>query len=300
MGKKFYITNGVTHDGFGSRIQRCISVICLTYYLRDLGYPVEYIHTPFNYIGLGEDYKSGEIERISNGNDYPYSDNGYVGYMERATKWDNYLNFKGVTINNLDIDDDKIINDTDPLMGYYRLSSDILNKKCDGNLYVIKMPHKEYDNGFIDINNFQIYRKEIISNFDLGKNYMGDKKLVAVHIRRKDAINYDSRYLPDSYYLSILDELNKMRDIYDIEIYTQRVGFDANLYEGYNIFYDDTHEDFESFNNLIFADHLITGKSSFSYGAALLNNNIVAHHGTGHISLSNWISTDEYLNLIRK
>jgi hypothetical protein len=198
MEGKFYITNGVTHDGFGSRIQRCISVICFVYYLRDLGYPVEYIHTPFNYLGFGEDYSAGETERIANGNDYPYNDNGYEGYMERASKWDNYLNFKGRLINNFNIEGDKIIDDSDPLLGYYRLSSDILNRKFSDKLYVIKMPHKEYDNGFIDINNFKRYRKEIISNFDFSNNYKGDKKLVAIHIRRKDAINYDSRYLSDS------------------------------------------------------------------------------------------------------
>lgn len=296
---KFYITNGVTHDGFGSRVQRCISVMCLVYHLKELGYPVEYVHTPFSYIGFNEDYSFGEFERIQNGDDYPYSDNNFDGYMKRAAEWDNYMGFKGINVTDLDLNNLSIVNSEDPLQGYYMLSSDVLNKKYLGKLYVIKMIHKEYDSFILDINIFHKHRNNILNNFSL-PTYNSDKKNVAIHIRRKDAINYETRYLPDSYYTNIISELNNFRDLYDITIYTQRVGFNPEHYEDHKIMYDDIQDDYETFARLISADHLITGKSSFSYAAALLNNNVVVYHNTGHIGLPNWISSDEYINLIRK
>jgi len=298
MDNKFYITNGVTHDGFGSRIQRCISVMCMVYYLKDLGYPVEYIHTPFSYIGFNEDYRLGESERMKNGNDYPYGDNCHSGYIDRASKWDKYLGFKGLKITDLEIKDSFIVNSPNPLQGFNILRNDILEKITSGKLYVIKMVHKQYDDSILDIEIFNKFRKNILENFSFPL-YEKTKKSVAIHIRRKDAINYDSRYLPDSYYTRIIDVLKKCGDKYDITIYTQKIGFDPTPYNGCKIVYDDTQDDYETFVKLVFSDHLIMGKSSFSYAAALLNNNIVVHHGTGHIPLNSWISDEEYINLIK-
>lgn len=294
----FYITNGVTHDGFGSRMQRCISVMCLVYRLKDLGYNVEYLHTPFSYLGFDENYDLGLEERLKNGDDYPYNDNSHDGYMLRASKWDEYLGFKGKTINDIDINSFDIINNDDPLIGYHIMCSDVLNKKNKNKIYVIKMLHFEYDNGFLDIGDFLKYRDKILADFSF-KKYEYKGNAVSVHIRRKDAINYENRYIPDSYYIEILKKLEKSESEYDITIYTQKSGFDDSLYSGYKIIYDDTENDYETFNKLIFSDYLVVGKSSFSYAAALLNKNTVVYHWSGHKGQDSWINNNEYINLIK-
>lgn len=297
--RPFYITNGVTHDGFGSRIQRCICVMAYVYYLQELGFPVEYLHTPFSYIGFNEDYKQGEEDRMKNGNDYPYNDNGYEGYMSRAKEWDDYLGFRGKTVDDVKISKLNIVNDKDPMFGYYRLAEDVLNNQTDGKLYVIKMLHYEYDNHIINISNVKRFRSKIIQKFSLNIPSYNNKN-IAIHIRRKDAIDYSNRYVSDEHYLEILDAIKKYKSDYKVSIFTQRVGFDETKYDGYEIFYDDTENDYETFVKLMSSKHLIAGKSSFSYAAALLNPNLIVYHFDGHTGLKEWIDKEKYIKKIKK
>lgn len=297
--RPFFITNGVTHDGFGSRIQRCICVMSYVYYLQELGFPVEYVHTPFNYIGFDEDYKQGELDRIKNGNDYPYNDNGYEGYMNRAKMWDDYLGFRGKTVEHIDLEKIDVVNDKNPISGYYRLAEDVLSNQTGNKLYVIRMLHYEYDNNIINISNVKRFRSKIIKNFSLNVPSYSNKN-IAIHIRRKDAIDYSNRYVSDDHYLEILDAIKKYKGDYRVSIFTQRVGFDENKYIGYEIFYDDTENDYETFVKLMSSKHLIAGKSSFSYAAALLNPNLVVYHFDGHTALKEWIDKEKYIKRIKK
>jgi len=296
----FYITSGVTQDGFGARMQRVLSVICYVCYLKEeLGLPVVYLHTPFCYQGpppIGEDYAEG-IDLRGNFNladPYPYNDISREGYFKRAKLWDQAFTYTGEIVNSFDISSFKFKEG-------YELFKLFQKDMYDENiLFILRYLHKEYDTSEIDINNFKKYRNEILNSFGLSRESYG-KKRVAIHIRRKDAINHTHRYLNDEYYLEILNALDQTKEKYDITIYTQRVGFDPKPYEGWKIVYDDTEEDYNTFKEMIFADHLIVGGSSFSYAAALLNPNTVVYHfapSAHHRAIDTWISKNDYIQLL--
>ena len=58
------ITNGLTQDGFGARLQRVLNVMALTYDLNEeFNCNLEYVHTPFSYECIGEDLSIGENDR---------------------------------------------------------------------------------------------------------------------------------------------------------------------------------------------------------------------------------------------
>ena len=294
-----YITNGVTQDGFGARLQRCISVICFVEYLRnELGLSVEYLHTPFSYQGDGpaaQDYNAGESIRgdFSLANSYPYDDISREGYFKRAKKWDEALAFKKRTIEHV------YLKDFTHQEGYQEFNACRERNALNNMFFVIRLLHGEYDCGTLDINNFVKYRSNILDYFGFKKS-QSKKPTIALHIRRKDSLDKGNRHTEDSYYLDILKELEPYKSEYDITIYTQRVGFNSDLYQGWNIAYDDTEEDYETFIKLVSADHLIVGSSSFSYVAALLNQNtIVYHYKPGsHKAVSSWINADQYKELL--
>jgi hypothetical protein len=287
-----YITNGVMHDGFGSRMQRVISVMGLVEYIKnELKLDVEYIHTPLSYIWEGEDYNYGYSTR-SGIPEYPYNDITIEGYLNRAKLWDSKLKFNGETIN------DFYLKNHELKYGYAELIKDIRNNSTNGNLYVIKTLHKEYDSGRLDINMIKKYRDNIISKFSFNHTINNDKKSIAIHVRAKDVLNPKNigyRYLNYNYHSDIINKFNNSD--YDLKIYTQRLGFESDKYVGCNIIYDDIENDYDTFFNLIFSDYLVVAKSSFSYTAALLNNNTVIYHNTGHIKMSHWITKEELLKL---
>jgi hypothetical protein len=298
--KPLYVTSGVTQDGFGARMQRILSVLCYTYHLREeLRLPVVYVHTPFSYQGpppIGEDYVEGVDLRgnFDLANPYPYDDISHRGYFKRAELWDQAFVYSGETVNSLDISSFE-----------FREGYDLFNlfqkNTYDANiLFILRYLHKEYDLGILDINNFKKYRNKILSSFGLSKgNY--SKKKVAIHIRRKDAINHVHKHFNDEYYLEILNILGQYKEKYDITIYTQRVGFDPEPYKGWEIVYDDTEEDYNTFKKMVFADHLIVGGSSFSYAAALLNPNTVVYHfapSAHHKAIDTWIDKNDYIQLL--
>ena len=282
------------HDGYGSRMQRVISVMGLVEYLKNvLNIEVEYVHTPLSYIWDGEDYNGGYLIRkgIS---EYPYNDITIEGYLNRCKLWDDKLNFKGEIIN------DFYLKNYELKYGYKQLMLDIKNNNANNKLYVIKTLHKEYDSKQIDINVIKQYREEIMSKFSFNDivRYNTDKKSIAIHVRAKDALNPKNighRYLNYNYHSDIINKFNN--GDYDLKIYTQRLGFEADKYVNCNVIYDDIENDYDTFFNLIFSDYLVVAKSSFSYTAALLNNNTVIYHNTGHIKMSHWITKEELLKL---
>ena len=140
-----YITAGVTHDGFGARVQRCISVMCLAYHLQEKhNLSIEYLHTPFDYQSqkvFNVDYNHAAKERITSG--YPYDDISHEGYMIRARKWEDKLAFNGRTVEDIDLTEFELVE------GYYELIEDIENQDTNKKLYIIKYPHQQYDNGHL-------------------------------------------------------------------------------------------------------------------------------------------------------
>jgi hypothetical protein len=292
-----YITNGITHDGFGARIQRIISVMGLVEYLKnDLKLEVEYIHTPLSYIWEGENYNLGYLARKGIP-EYPYNDITVDGYLNRCKLWDDKLNFNGNIIG------DFYFKNYPLRHGYAQLMSDIKNGDANNKLYVIKALHKEYDSKRLDINIIKKYKDNITSKFSFNQIIKdnNDTKSVAIHVRAKDALdkkNIDARYLDYNYYSDIINKFNN-KSGYDLKIYTQKIGFESNKYAGCNIIYDDVENDYDTFFNLIFSDYLIVAKSSFSYTAALLNNNTIIYHNLGHIKMAHWITKEELLNNLK-
>lgn len=297
---KFYITNGITQDGFGARLQRCFQVMCYVYELQSQGIPVEYIHTSLSYNQntlINQDRSIGEIVRsnFSLANSYPYNDISEEGYNVRAKLWDNFLKYKGKTVFNIDLTTVEIQEAT------YSLITNFINREGSTGstvLYVLRYLHNEYDAGEININLFDKHRGKILKNFNLSQRKKTEKPQVAVHIRRKDILDKSQRYLDDNYYVTILTALARLKDRYEVTIYSQEIGLNLETYKDWKVVLDTDQEDFITFKKLVQADYLITSKSSFSYTAALLNKNTVIHHFTGHISLNGWITADNYINLL--
>lgn len=269
-----YITNGTTQDGFGARMHRAISTMIFTYYLRDK-YDInfEYVHTPFSFEGY-ESFDLFENERgIACNFQYgdPYNEIKREGYLKRAVLWDKHVKYNGILITDIDTDNIQTIDVSE--FGKRTIFDDISKKKCNNKLYLVKYLQKEFNSGYFDINMINKYLLEIKGNFmfeDVENNN------VMLHIRRKDVYTHgSSRYLEDDYYLDILKKLDLVEDKYNVSIHTQRSGFDSQKYSKYVVVYDDEEEDYDLFKKMVSSKILVVGKSSFSYAAGLLNNNIV-------------------------
>jgi len=293
---KFYITNGITQDGFGSRLQRCLQVMCYVYELQAQGIPVEYLHTPFSYnenTAINEDRSIGETIRsnFSLANPYPYNDISEEGYNTRAKLWDSFLNYNGKTVYDIDISAVQIQQSS------YGIVEERKHDTNPGTVYVLRYLHDEYDCGLLDIGLLAKHRDSILKKFNLQRKGKTKKSQIAIHIRRKDSIDKIGKYLPDEYYTRILSYLEKFKDICDIVIYSQEVGLNREIYKEWKVVLDTDEEDYITFKKFVQADYLITGTSSLSYVAALLNKNKVVHHFLGHTPLSSWITVDNFINL---
>ena len=162
--------------------------------------------------------------------------------------------------------------------------SDVLNVdiivKCCGEVHFSKTPDLYYNSHVLQL---------------LQKYYYSTPKpkiivpQIAIHIRRGDVNeNNEKRYTTNNKYKEILSFLlekypnqtitifseGKIEDFHELQL--ERVDFKLNT----------TIE--ESFHSLVTAKILITAKSSFSYSAALLNQNIVYYIPFWHKPLKNW------------
>jgi len=294
--KNGVITNGLTQDGFGARLQRALNVMAFTYNLNEnLNSNLEYVHTPFSYEGFGEDFSMGEKDREIGDNKEPYDEITRKGYLNRATLWDNFLGYKGKKIAELNLEDYKIIDDFDLYLS--TLLNDIKNKSTNDKVYLLKYLQQQLNSGYIDFNIIDKYREKILSNFSLISETPSNE--IIVHIRRKDAIYHGyERYLPDEYYLEILEKLKPYKNDFNIKIYTQRKNFDYSKYTGWDICYDDEIEDFDLFYKMVNCKVLIVGKSSFSITAAMLNKNIIVYPEQPTKGLDRWINNINFFKLI--
>jgi len=117
---------------------------------------------------------------------------------------------------------------------------------------------------------------------------------VAIHVRRGDVTpcTEPERYLPNSYYLSVVDKyivpLSLGRPI-NITIYSESAsyeGWDPFLMRGYNLMLGSNVT--RVWEALIAADVLVISRSSFSLVPALFNENIVLYTPFWHKPLGNW------------
>ena len=284
-----YLTNGTTQDGFGARTQRAINAMALSFYLIDkFNADLEYVHTPLAIECFGEDFRTGEKARAHCGRA------GIVtreGYIEQATLWDNRLCYSGKTLKDIDPTGLHIIDTLDYDKSV--LYNDIKRGETDNKLYVVKYLHKEFGDRSIDTNIIDTYYQDIINSFGFTPVLRDNN--IEIHIRRSDANPMRSRFLDDKYYLEILQSLIPYRDKYEITIHTQRQGFKAKRYSGWDIIYDDEENDFDLFIKMACAKYLVVGKSSFSIAAAFLNPNTIIYPPQPTIGLSRWINKDDFI-----
>lgn len=260
MMAKSYIGCSLTHDGMGARFQRILTAMILSYSLEEHG--IEYLHLPMAYEGFGLNFKQGDKIRQKG---YPTSHS--TEYIKNAQKWDDEINYNGTTIHDIDINDFKIVMG-DQLSVFSTLVIDIEKNSTKGKIYLFDSLHNLIHQKLINSELFNTYRNKLNDKFDLKKSRTNE---IMVHIRRKDIINHSSRYLPDSYYLSLLKSFNKE----DVVITTQRDGFNTDVYSDYKIIYDDEISEIGIIKRMVNAKILVLSVSSFSYTAGILNDGIV-------------------------
>lgn len=140
--------------------------------------------------------------------------------------------------------------------------------------------------------------------------YARDHFNIAIHVRRGDIMedptnpNLAIRYLSNDYFEKVLNQvLEKVETDKPIHIYFFSQGKPEDYPEF--VIYPNLHwcmnmGAMESFLHMVYADVLITSKSSFSYKAALLNRGIKIcpkNFWHGYPNTNNWIMVDNEGNL---
>ena len=133
---------------------------------------------------------------------------------------------------------------------------------------------------------------------------------IAIHIRRGDILadpsnpNLAMRFLANNYYINVLTQtLQRLQPPKPIRIYifSQGVQTDFPEFSTFdNIIWCLDMDQYNSFIHLVYADCLITSKSSFSYKPALINNGIKVcplNFWHDYPSTEDWIMADDYGNL---
>jgi hypothetical protein len=131
------------------------------------------------------------------------------------------------------------------------------------------------------IRNFYYYtEKPIIENID-----------IAIHIRRGDVDkNNLKRYTDNNEYCQIIKSLKIKYPNYNITVFSEGKIEDFKELELNEKYFKLNLDICETFHNLVCAKILILAKSSFSYSAALLNQNIIYYQDFWHKPLNNWLN----------
>lgn len=136
---------------------------------------------------------------------------------------------------------------------------------------------------------------------------------IAIHIRRGDIMtdpsnpNLTIRFLANDYYINVLTQtLQRIQPSKPIRIhiFSQGNKTDFPEFSGFdNIVWCLNMDQYNSFIHMIYADCLITSKSSFSYKPALISNGIKvcpANFWHDYPHTADWIMADDYGNLKRQ
>ena len=119
---------------------------------------------------------------------------------------------------------------------------------------------------------------------------------VAVHIRRpnQDDCRLDGADTPDRLYVAIIDTLRALYADRNplFHLYSQGVLSNFTHYQAADVVFHLNESVEDTFLGFVFADLLVTSRSSFSYTAALLSDGIVYYIPFWHNPLPHWISTD--------
>lgn len=135
----------------------------------------------------------------------------------------------------------------------------------------------------------------------LGNYFNNGRFNIAVHIRRynpHDGRIYGSRDLPDRLYLRVINKLRKKYGHLNplIHIYSQGEKENFKKYKGKDIVLHLNESVEDTYLGLVFADVLVTGRSSLSYTAGYLSDGIVYYNFyRGGAPLPQWKSVTELL-----
>lgn len=259
------MTNTCLVHGLGSRVAKIIGVMGLVSLLNKKGQNFEFIYTPlslehrcnFNHNELFSYYHKPIINKKKE-------------YTELCMKWDEMFDYRGIKLQEVD-------------------ENEVVFVQGSGDAY------GETEKNILEES--RLIKSKIKKIFNLEKKTRSDKKNVYVHIRRSDAIHFDFRWLTDEYYLDVIKKIEAKlgKQNYEIIISTQRKNFNESNFKNYKIEYDDEIPDYISWTNLVNADVLVLGRSSFSYGAGILCDGIVIYpeQGMFHDKLNGWITINE-------
>lgn len=248
-----YITNVTRTDGFGAQFQ---SVLWIYLYAELTGN--KFVYTDINHIDLISN--SGSIKDTENEN--------------TLTEVSDYMGFNKYCINANSIKEN--------------INSSYENKSYQ----IIQSNMESVFNSEVFLSYKDFFYKDKISRFN--KEYIN----VAIHIRKLGNFEKENgRFragthdIPDEYYL---DKMNLIKNKYIDKKILFHVYSQGNPEMFKNFMFDNTilhlnEKILDTFNDLIFADILVTCRSSFSYLAALLSNNEVYYLTFWHPPLNHWI-----------
>jgi len=114
---------------------------------------------------------------------------------------------------------------------------------------------------------------------------------IAIHIRRGDIVNNRNcinRYTSNSVYLHIINALKKIYPTYNISIFSEGTCDDFAELKQERVEFKLNEDITETFHSLVCAKVLVMAKSSFSYAAAILNENTIYYENFWHKPLNNW------------
>ena len=119
---------------------------------------------------------------------------------------------------------------------------------------------------------------------------------IAIHIRRGDVKKgMNDRYTNNNIYNVIIEKLIALYPNYKISIYSEGKLEDFHDIQNNNIKIILNQSICQDFHSLVKAKVLVTAKSSFSYSAALLNENTVYYIDFWHKKLNHWIHIQKLL-----
>lgn len=242
-------------DGMGAQYQRVIGLIALAEF-----YGCVYVHTPIKQ--MEHVYDASIIEQFLQINSY---------YNKEDIKFDKIYNVKndGIELAILNFKNES--NTTNILLN---ISNPLALLDANTTMYDKVMPTLRK----IKQSRELVYFKQDVMN-------------VAVHIRRGDVNEkqHPDRYLSTQYFKTIIDKLLVQYPDASVCIFTELTAennVEFNIFDNIKII--SAGDVLTTFEHLVKADILITSKSSFSYVAALYNENTVLYTNFWHKPLCTW------------
>jgi len=250
-----YITNQIFPHGGGTRVGLLVNAIIFSKLEKK-----EFVLTPFSYETEKKEFDSNPITKTFD----------YISYCKQ---WDKILNLNVKKI------------------------YEILKEE---NSLVLHLCHPSLTNepavGFYVNDKIREFRNEIKNKYFIlsPKKEKNDTLSVCVHIRRDDAIYFSHRFIPNEYYVKMIElitnilETNKIN--FNIKIYTQRLGYSNIGLEKYDTYFDDQTIDTDVWNEIINSDIIVGSNSAFSTSAGMFTDGIYIHpQQYGQLLVSDWL-----------